>query len=88
MNKKYQADRVVVIERAYVSGLHDYKLPPDELAKPCLAYEEIDENLFWTQTWYSPLLGGEPFDSYAEAEAARLQFIKDYCIEDKEDFEI
>lgn len=54
MNKKYQADRVVVIERAYVSGLHDYKLPPDELAKPCLAYEEIDENLFWTHTWYSP----------------------------------
>ena len=28
------------------------------------------------------------YDTVTEAEAARLQFIKDYCIENKEDFEI
>lgn len=95
MNKKYQDDKVVIVKRACVNCVPDasiYKLPPDEfinyMNKPCLAYEESEENLVWTKTWYSPLLGGEPFDSYAEAEAARLQFIKDYCIEEKETFEI
>lgn len=32
MNKKYQADKVVVIERAYVTCLHDtsiYELTPE-----------------------------------------------------------
>lgn len=91
MNKKYQADKVVVIERAYVSCLHDtsiYELPPDEfinyLTKPCLAYEEINENFGWTQ--YVPLLGAKPFDSYAEAEAARLQYLYDNGVTDEEDF--
>lgn len=53
------------------------------MTKPCLAYEEINKDFGWTQ--YIPLLGEEPFDSYAEAEAARLQFIKDYCMEDREE---
>lgn len=93
MNKKYRADKVVIVKRACVNCLPDasiYKLPPDEfinyMNKPRLAYEESEENLVWTKTWYSPLLDGEPFDSYAEAEAARLQFLYDHGVTYKEDF--
>lgn len=93
MNKKYRADKVVIVKRACVNCLPDasiYKLPPDEfinyMNKPCLAYKGVYE--VSGRVRYIPLLGTKPFDSYAEAEAARLQFIKDYCIENKEDFEI
>lgn len=37
---------------------------------------------------YDCLIAIAFYDTVTEAEAARLQFIKDYCIEDKEDFEI
>ena len=92
MNKKYQADKVVIVKRVLLATIDEsvYLLPFEEfqsyMTKPCLAYKEVYEVTGGVR--YIPLLGTKPFDSYAEAEAARLQFIKDYCIEDKEDFEI
>lgn len=90
MNKKYQADKVVIVERFMLAVTDDesvYELPPEEftsyMTKPCLAYEGVFKVTGGVR--YIPLLGTEPFDSYVEAEAARLQFIKDYCIENKEE---
>ena len=92
MNKKYQADKVVIVKRTQLCIIDEaiYGLPFEEfqsyITKPCLAYKGVYE--VSGRTRYIPLLGTKPFDSYAEAEAARLQFIKDYCIGNKEDFEI
>lgn len=92
MNKKYRADKVVIVKRVYLCIIDEsiYELPFEEfqsyMNKPCLAYKGVYEVTGGVR--YIPLLGTKPFDSYAEAEAARLQFIKDYCIEEKETFEI
>lgn len=93
MNKKYRADKVVIVKRVYLCIIGEppiYELPFEEfqsyMNKPCLAYKGVYEVTGGVR--YIPLLGTKPFDSYAEAEAARLQFIKDYCIEGKETFEI
>lgn len=83
MNKKYQADKVVIVERVQID--EPIYMPFEEfqsyITKPCLAYKGVYE--VSGRVRYIPLLGTKPFDSYAEAEAARLQFIKDYCIEEK-----
>lgn len=96
MNKKYRADKVVITEflraasveeiKAFLDTVHSSGLyeSMNLVKKPALAYKEINKG----RQRYTLLSGAKPFDSYAEAEAARLQFIKDYCIEGKETFEI
>ena len=91
MNKKYRADKVVIVKRVYLCIIGEpsiYELHFEEfqsyMNKPCLAYKGVYEVTGGVR--YIPLLGTKPFDSYAEAEAARLQFLYDHEVTDKEDF--
>lgn len=91
-----QPDRIKIVElikacsldeiMEYIRTIDSY----DELAKfirrPVLAYEFID--IGDGEKTYRKISGPMPFDSYAEAEAARLQFIHDYCEPQKENFEL
>ena len=50
--------------------------------------ESVSRASLCIQDEYGHLIAIAFYDTTTDAEAARLQFIKDYCIEGREDFEI
>ena len=95
MIRKFEPDKIIITEffrlflikeSAELIKKMSYVEFANYIIKPVLAYKEIDEESNIVS--YTPLLGTEPFNSYAEAEAARLQFIHDHCELPKDDFEL
>lgn len=96
MNREYQADKIVITEY-YKACSNDVAINMimtcdiDEFLelydKHVLAYAEIREDKYGNEVVeYTQL--SEPFDSYTEAEAVRLQFIHDHCELPKDNFEL
>lgn len=93
MIRKFEPNKIVITEFfrvcmtdmavGLISAL-SYTEFMDYVRKPALAYKEINDEF---DTVNYTLISG-PFDSYTEAEAARLQFIHDHCELPKEDFEL
>lgn len=93
MIKNLQPDNIVITETINVCDPYlliniiqtrTYYEFSEYIGRPILAYRNINDEEDDIQ--YIKL--SEPFNSYAEAKAARLQFIHDYCEPQKENFEL
>lgn len=96
MREQFQPDKIVITEffmassveeiNALIAAVHpsDIYESTKLVQRPVLAYKETHGG----RIRYTRLSGAMPFNSYAEAEAARLQFIHDHCETENEDFEL
>lgn len=96
MREQFQPDKIVITEffmassvkeiNALIEAVHpsDIYESTKLVQRPILAYKDTHGG----RIQYTRLSGAMPFNSYAEAEAARLQFIHDHCEPKNDDFEL
>lgn len=96
MIKNYQPDKIVVTNLENACSNEEYREMLctmdfnefcDFVTKPVLAYRTVSEDEDGDEYELCTQISGT-FDSYAEAEAARLQFIHDHCELPKDNFDL